>query len=810
MKTLALLLSKKARFKYENELALKSGVLLSEPPRINRQNTFFMLLLKTLIVFFALMGSIDCYMSGFGISYDYMLTAFIAALIAAVFSLANTSPILTVIIYFISIYMLSAYVNTNFDVLLSGGTAIVNLSYKVIMKKYNFPSVDGFEEIIPDRSLTIPALIVTGSVFMGMILAFFICRFMNLMLVTLITMLPLSMVLFFDASPSYIGFAMLVSSWILTAMVKFGGKFSRTLSGRRMGVYYFKDNIFFKQICDGTAMLQSAALIFITAAVCIAGIHSFFGSKVFDDTVPASKTKSQLDYALRDAMIIAFSNYKNYKITDMSSSGQLGFYGNIQPDFEPDLKITLMPYTSDRIYFRTFIGSDYKYKDNYWQNKPENSAYTDKSAFCATAEAAKAAGINARIKIKNLAVSGSNGYMPYYTDIDDTDLFSYIQDDIAKGSLELGDTVDIVFHPLSGDKDIVIADDTEYRNYVYKNYLSVPDELRLKLNALCGGEGFNADDDGLDQKISSYFQNNFEYNTQSGRLPWNTDFVEYFLFESKKGVCAHFASSAVLIYRSLGIPAHYIEGYCADYPAIMSGTPLKDENPADWLSGTAPLSRYVMETELSDYNAHAWVEIYDDDKGWITVDPTPYADPELLKQETEKKSFLEELLEHFESARNKKHDESAVFELLGKIAAVILASAAALAAAIPAFILVRPLLFLAKKAIYKRNKGRYVGMELRHLNALAVCASLTDRELFYRELCGIIADAGMDRENADRLELYAQKAIYGRTEPTDKEYSELISLIAEARRTLYGNMPLFKRIYAFFASHSKKIWHENR
>ena len=35
----------------------------------------------------------------------------------------------------------------------------------------------------------------------------------------------------------------------------------------------------------------------------------------------------------------------------------------------------------------------------------------------------------------------------------------------------------------------------------------------------------------------------------------------YFLFEKKRGLCAHFASAAVMIFRCAGIPARYVERF---------------------------------------------------------------------------------------------------------------------------------------------------------------------------------------------------------------------------------------------------------
>lgn len=51
---------------------------------------------------------------------------------------------------------------------------------------------------------------------------------------------------------------------------------------------------------------------------------------------------------------------------------------------------------------------------------------------------------------------------------------------------------------------------------------------------------------------------------EPGKLKNGEDFVNKFLNETKKGYCTHFASAAVLMFRYMGIPARYVEGYVCD------------------------------------------------------------------------------------------------------------------------------------------------------------------------------------------------------------------------------------------------------
>ena len=94
------------------------------------------------------------------------------------------------------------------------------------------------------------------------------------------------------------------------------------------------------------------------------------------------------------------------------------------------------------------------------------------------------------------------------------------------------------------------------------------------------------------------------YTQAPGMFPLNADPAEYFLFESGRGYCQHFASAAVILYRMYGIPARYATGYSV--------------KPSDFT-----LENGEYHAEVTDESAHAWVEICMPDYGWVPVEMTP-------------------------------------------------------------------------------------------------------------------------------------------------------------------------------------------
>ncbi len=100
--------------------------------------------------------------------------------------------------------------------------------------------------------------------------------------------------------------------------------------------------------------------------------------------------------------------------------------------------------------------------------------------------------------------------------------------------------------------------------------------------------------------VRDYVMNNFPYDYFPPPQPPNTDAVDQFLFVDKRGVCEHFTSAMVVLLRAAGIPARFVVGYG---------------------SGTYNAITGYYEVHAND--AHAWVEVYFPEFGWVPFDPTP-------------------------------------------------------------------------------------------------------------------------------------------------------------------------------------------
>jgi protein-glutamine gamma-glutamyltransferase len=116
---------------------------------------------------------------------------------------------------------------------------------------------------------------------------------------------------------------------------------------------------------------------------------------------------------------------------------------------------------------------------------------------------------------------------------------------------------------------------------------------------------------GMDtqQKITAaleLFNREFVYTLSPPVL--GSEVVDEFLFSSKRGFCEHFASSFTFLMRAAGVPARVVVGY--------QGGKYND------------LENYLIVTQA---DAHAWVEIWQQGFGWVMLDPTAAVAPNRIE-----------------------------------------------------------------------------------------------------------------------------------------------------------------------------------
>jgi transglutaminase-like putative cysteine protease len=157
---------------------------------------------------------------------------------------------------------------------------------------------------------------------------------------------------------------------------------------------------------------------------------------------------------------------------------------------------------------------------------------------------------------------------------------------------------------------------TDYPAWVQERYLQLPEDFSPRIRELAGqiAESYDNPFDKANV-ITNYLRDEIEYTSIFTPSDANTDPLEYFLFESKKGFCNYYATAEVLMLRSIGIPARLAVGYAQGEPNQQR-------------------SIYVVR----ERDLHAWPEVYFPEFGWVEFEPTGNQDPlerPLVREENE-------------------------------------------------------------------------------------------------------------------------------------------------------------------------------
>ncbi len=137
----------------------------------------------------------------------------------------------------------------------------------------------------------------------------------------------------------------------------------------------------------------------------------------------------------------------------------------------------------------------------------------------------------------------------------------------------------------------------QYASHVQSDTPDRVRELALSLTADCKSDYEKA---AVIYNYLKYGEFTYSLTYQSPEL----NNAEYFLFESKTGVCYEFASAMAELCRAAGLPVRYVEGYllATENDSLATG--------GDW--------EYVITSD----QAHAFTEVYLTGYGWIMLDAT--------------------------------------------------------------------------------------------------------------------------------------------------------------------------------------------
>ncbi len=138
---------------------------------------------------------------------------------------------------------------------------------------------------------------------------------------------------------------------------------------------------------------------------------------------------------------------------------------------------------------------------------------------------------------------------------------------------------------------------------------SYPEDVNPRTIALGKSlaQQYDKPDEIIGAVLNMYRNQEFVYTLQPPAL--QGDLVDAFLFESRRGFCEHYAGSFALLMRAAGIPSRIVAGYQGgEYNQV---------------------GNYLI---VRQSDAHAWTEVWIENRGWIRIDPTAAVSPSRIEQ----------------------------------------------------------------------------------------------------------------------------------------------------------------------------------
>lgn len=584
---------------------------VKEKPRF----CFWAALANAALVFLLVYGTLGGVLSAYDCSYNAGLCMFTLFALALVLSAAYETGkkwiqnLVSILVFLLYVYIAIR----SFWTINSGYYAVVNHVFKEARSFLGISNGMEYALVVDNESVTITVFaLFIGMV--GIILCHFQLQHKASLLRAVLQTLPFYLIpLYFEKSPDTIHIMFLFTGYVAVGALC-GGNIRTHMSGQ---------------------MRMVLPLAAAASVVCIRLAMLFIPQTVYERAVPASEMKQATQDKAAAIAQFGFGALFGRRGTGAGiSGGRLSLGSMVMPDYETDLIVRYTPYSYEPVYLKAFTGKDYE--GDRWTNAgADGDLLAEVQSRKAAFEEIGAAGESARgnvqapgegaaqgrgvMEVENVGAAAEYEYCPYYTDYESVS--------------RRGQGTAYVYYP-------PVVSVAAGAQVVSKDYLTVPDRCLSAVHQICSAAGFSGTSDEIAEQIVSYFRENYSYTLRPGYYYGNPDYISHFLLKGKKGYCAHFASAATMLFRYMGIPARYAEGYAFTYQDIvLAGGLVEDAVYTDYYSGYSPIGETALiELEIPDAKAHAWVEIYIEGEGWVVVDPTPAAEQE------EPSSFWEDFL----------------------------------------------------------------------------------------------------------------------------------------------------------------------
>lgn len=603
---------------YPQDIKISDGISIDKSFYDIKESRVLTMLLKGVVVYLLTMGGIGSYLTAVGSDFSAIavnLTIFITALICGLLYYNGITENGLYLVFF-ALFTLFIYVFRDF--INSGFYSIVNDTLETAAEFFDMSGFRQYNEKIADTRAAVTIFAITIGVFSNIVLNNYISRTMRYITSAVIILILNLIPIYFEQEPSPVYSFMMLAGLVMSYVLR-AGKHSRL--HRSESVYKLHERKKKRSIdygIDSRSFGESMVYGAVIALVLVMALNAAFPRNEFDSQGKNTRMKDKTVDVVYNVLTLGVAGLFNYYETTAGiNSGRLGGVSSIRLDYQTDIMVKFTPYTTDRIYFKNFSGKTYLPYRNMWEQSQDYTSarahnYDDARVLKKYYAEGGTHSASATAVVTNVDTANVP-FLPYYTTA-------------SAEAVYTGEKKQYKFYPyLSGNESV--ASKSSLSRKETQEYTYIPTENYDVIKEFVEKAGIKK---GTPQEIAdqlqAYYQKNMPYTTNPGATKRGNDFVNYFLTTNRKGYCVHFASAAALIFRYFGIPSRYCEGYVIDYDDIMIDGNLDRKSDYDqYYSGYNPLGRTaVMNVPVTDANAHAWVEMYVNNR-WIVADVTPYA-----------------------------------------------------------------------------------------------------------------------------------------------------------------------------------------
>ena len=587
------------------------------------------MLSRGIIIFLIVYGTLGCFTSSFGVGYNELVVIGVTFVISIYLGLIfyktwtkNVGYIVMFIFFLGGIIRFAMYI-------ISGYYGMLNIVFDKIKSIMMIPSAMEYGEYIQNRNVTITICLCFLCLGSCAMMNSLISNYMSI-IPTMCLSLPIALIgPYFGLAPNKFYAIMLMTGYAAVFVMKRSNHYRADAKDNDFKQKIDKKGVHYTYHSNGKITMQIIAMLSTIVIFLILSITLLFPAQKI--LVPDSIKKLR---TVPDQYIARFVNagfwglFNRYSGAGGMNGGKLGGVAAVTPDYKTDLVLRMAPGSTEPIYLKAYVGT--KYEDNQWKNvllgEFSNLSLGKKMSKLEYDINRKRKGIiRGKIRVTNIDAAEEYMYIPSYSDPTKIKKASLREDGFVRGQMPKNTSIEV---PWVTTQEHVAGKESQelLENNVY---LDIPNRNKSVIGSLIQQAGLTnlvgqSHIDEISKKLADYFDRNYPYSLRPGMTPESEDAINYFIQKNKTGYCAHYASVTTLVYRALGIEARYVEGYVATFDDYQAAKAVDLERVSDWLKGKKRLRKTsVIDVNVNDSHAHAWVEVFDSKRGWRIVDITP-------------------------------------------------------------------------------------------------------------------------------------------------------------------------------------------